>query len=58
MEGRTKGDATRREHHGLEKAPRNQERGDSGHPNGTLDKHTEPISGCGVTGEPDGREGE
>jgi len=56
MESRTESNATRREHHGLEKALRNRERSDGGHSNDTLNGHTEPS--CGATGEPDGREGE
>jgi len=56
MKGRTKENATRREHHELEKASRNQKRDDSDHSNDTLDKHTESISGCDVIEESDERE--
>ncbi len=58
MEGRTKGNATKRKHHGLEKALRNRERSDGDHPNDTLDGHTDPVSSRDVTDEPDEREGE
>jgi len=56
MKGRTKGNATRRKHHGLEKALRNRERSDGSHSNDTLDGHTDSISSRDATGESEGRE--
>jgi len=48
-----KSNATRREHHELEKALRNHERSDDDHLNDTLNKHTESISSCDVIKESD-----
>ena len=51
-----KSNATRREHHELEKAFRNHERSDNDHLNDTLNEHTESISSCDVIKESDERE--
>jgi len=57
MKSRTKSNATRREHHELEKALRNRERSDDDYSNNTLNEHTESISSCDVIEESDKREG-
>ena len=46
MKSRMKSNATRREHHELEKAFRNHERSNDDHSNDTLNEHTESISSC------------
>jgi len=56
MKSRMKSNATRREHHELEKAFRNHERSDNDHLNDTLNEHTESISSCDVIKESDERE--
>jgi len=58
MKSRMKSNATRREHHELEKAFRNRERSDDDHSNDTLNEHTESISSCNVIEESDERERE
>ena len=56
MKNRMKSNATRREHHELEKALRNRERSDDDHSNDTLNEHTESISSRDVIEESDERE--
>ncbi len=58
MKSRIKSNATRREHHELEKALRNRERSDNDHSNDILNEHTESISSCDVIKESDERERE
>jgi len=56
MKSRMKSNATRREHHELEKALRNHECNDDDYLNDTLNEHTESISSCDVIKESDERE--
>ncbi len=56
MKSRMKSNATRREHHELEKAFRNHERSDDDHLNDTFNKHTESISSCDIIEESNERE--
>jgi len=56
MKSRMKSNATRREHHELEKALRNRERSDKNHSNDTLNEHIESISSCDIIKESDERE--
>ncbi len=58
MKSRMKSNATRREHHELEKAFRNHERNDDDHSNDTLNEHTESISSYDVIEKSDERERE
>ena len=58
MKSIMKSNATRREHHELEKAFRNHERSDNDHSNDTFNEHTESISSCDVIKELDEREKE
>jgi len=51
-----KSNATRREHHELEKALRNRERSDNNHSNDTLNEHIKSISSCDIIKESDKRE--
>ncbi len=58
MKSRMKSNATRREHHELEKALRNRKRNDDDHSNDTLNEHTESISSYDVIEKSDERERE
>ncbi len=58
MKSRMKSNATRREHHELEKALRNRKRSDNNHSNDTLNEHTESISSCDIIKESDERKRE
>ncbi len=56
MKSRTKSNATRREHHELEKALKNHERSNNDHSNDILNEHTESILSCDIIEELDERE--
>ena len=58
MKSRMKSNATRKEHHKLEKAFRNHERSDDDHSNDIFNEHTESISSCDIIKESDERERE
>jgi len=53
MKSRIKSNATRREHHELEKAFRNLECSDDDHSNDILNEHIKSISSCDVIKESD-----
>ena len=56
MKSRTKSNATRREHHELEKALKNHERSNDDHSNNILNEHTESILSCDIIEELNERE--
>ena len=56
MKSRTKSNATRREHHELEKALKNHERSNNDHSNDILNEHTESILSCDIIEELNERE--